>query len=63
MINGAPMVFHCGDLWATVREIEGRGVEFDGNVVNTGFGLMTHFRMLGGVRAMLYQPHYRKGVG
>ena len=46
-----------------IEELEGRGVEFDGEVVDTGFGLTTHFRMPGGVRAQLCQPHYRKGAG
>ena len=55
--------FYCDDLRATVAELEGRGVEFDGDVADAGFGLMTHFRMSGGVRVMLYQPHYRKGAG
>ena len=47
--------FYCDDLQATVAELESRGVEFDGDVVDAGFGLMTHFRMPGGVRVMLYQ--------
>ena len=55
--------FYCDDIRATVAELEGRGVEFDGEVVNAGFGLVTHFRMPGGVRVMLYQPHYEKGAG
>ena len=46
--------FYCDDLRATVAELEGRGVEFDGDIVDTGFGLMTHFGMPGGVRVMLY---------
>ena len=29
--------FYCGDLWATVAELEGRGVEFDGEAVDAGF--------------------------
>lgn len=36
-------------------------VAFDGDVVDAGFGLMSHFKMPGGVRVMLYLPHYRKG--
>ena len=55
--------FYCDDIRATVAELEGRGVEFDGDVVDAGFGLATHIRMPGGVRAQLYQPHYRKGSG
>ena len=63
MIKGVHTMFHCEDFLATVAEMEGRGIAFDGDVVEAGFGLMTHFRMPGGVRVMLYQPHYRKGVG
>lgn len=62
ILNGE-ISFYCGDLRATIEELESRGVEFDGEVVDAGFGLTTHFKMPGGVRAQLYQPHYRKGAG
>ena len=55
--------FYCEDIRATVAELEGRGVEFEGEVADAGFGLAIHFTMPGGVRAQLYQPHYRKGGG
>ena len=55
--------FYCEDIEATVAELEGRGVAFDGEVVDAGFGLAVHFTMPGGVRTQLYQPHYRKGAG
>ena len=55
--------FYCEDIQATVVELKGRGVEFDREVFDAGFGLATHFTMPGGVRAQLYQPHYRKGAG
>jgi len=54
--------FYCEDIQATVAELEGRGVAFDGEVVDEGFGLAVHFTMPGGVSAQLYQPHYRKGA-
>ena len=54
--------FYCDDIRATVTELEGRGVEFDSEVVDAGFGLATRFKMPGGVSAQLYQPHYRKGT-
>ena len=53
--------FYCDDLRATMAELEGRGVELDGEVTDAGFGLVTHIEMPGGVRAQLYQPRYRKG--
>ena len=55
--------FYCEDIRTTVAELEDRGVEFEGDVVDAGFGLAAHFTMPGGVRAQLYQPHYRKGAG
>lgn len=52
--------FYCDDLDKTIAELTGRGVEFDGGVVDAGFGRVTHFFMPGGVRVQLYQPFYNK---
>ena len=65
--HGAPagthdISFYCDDLRATVAELEGRGVTFDGEVADAGFGLAIGFEMPGGVRVQLYQPHYDKGA-
>ncbi len=53
--------FYCDDIQATVSELKGRGLVFDGEVTDQGFGLVTDFKMPGGVRVQLYQPYYRKG--
>ena len=53
--------FYCDDIRATVEDLAHRGVEFDGDVTDQGFGLVTYFKMPGGVRVQLYQPYYRKG--
>ena len=45
---------------ATVAELKGRGVEFDGPVEDRGFGLVTSFTMPGHVTVELYQPRYTK---
>src|SRR5262245_20553926 len=63
--NGAPsgthnISFYCDDLQRTVAELKERGVEFSGDIVDEGFGLVTHFKMPGDFAVMLYQPHYRK---
>ena len=52
--------FYCDDIRATVAELGGRGVVFDGEVTDQGFGLVTYFRMPGNARVQLYQPYYRK---
>jgi hypothetical protein len=45
---------------ATVAELKGRGVTFDHEIEDRGYGLVTHFTMPGGVRVQLYQPKYEK---
>ena len=52
--------FYCDDIEQTVAELEGRGVEFTGGIVDQGFGLVTHFTMPGNVEVNLYQPRYSK---
>jgi len=51
--------FYCKDVAAAVAELKSRGVEFTDEVTDQGFGLVTHFRMPGGVTAQLYEPRYR----
>lgn len=52
--------FCCDDLPATVAELKARGVEFFDDVVDEGFGLVTHYRMPGGVTVQLYEPAYER---
>ena len=52
--------FYCDDIHATVAELKGRGVVFDGEVADAGFGLAIRLEMPGGVRVQIYQPHYQK---
>jgi catechol 2,3-dioxygenase-like lactoylglutathione lyase family enzyme len=64
--HGAPagthdVSFYCDDIRQTVAELRAKGVEFLGDVIDQGFGLVTRFRMPGGVEAQLYQPLYTKG--
>ena len=52
--------FYCDDIHATVAELKDRGVMFDDEVVDQGYGLVTHFTMPGDVKVDLYQPHYSR---
>lgn len=63
--HGAPagthdISFYCEDLEETVSELEAKGVEFVGGIVDAGFGTVTHFKMPGGIKVQLYQPKYEK---
>jgi predicted enzyme related to lactoylglutathione lyase len=53
---------YCDDIHGTVAELEGRGVEFDQEVEDHGFGFVTFFTMPGGVQIQLYEPKYEKGA-
>jgi hypothetical protein len=54
--------FFCDNIQTTVAELKGRGVEFVDDIADHGYGLVTHFRMPGGVQVQLYQPRYQKSV-
>ncbi len=63
--GGAPsgthdISFYCDDIERTVAELQARGVEFSGPVVDRGYGLVTFFRVPGGFEVQLYQPRYSK---
>ena len=67
-VEGAPagthdISFYCDDIQKTVAELQRRGVEFTAGIADRGYGLVTHFKMPGGVEAQLYQPRYSKKKG
>jgi catechol 2,3-dioxygenase-like lactoylglutathione lyase family enzyme len=65
--QGAPsgthnISFYCDDIAKTVAELKGRGVEFTDAVADHGYGLVTHFKMPGGLNVQLFQPRYKKNA-
>src|SRR3954468_13210477 len=63
--RGAPpgthdISFYCDDITKTVAELKGRRVEFTDPVADHGYGLVTYFKMPGGMKVQLYQPRYMK---
>ena len=52
--------FYCDDLQATVSELKSRGVGFEGEPVDAGFGIVTRISVPGGISVQLYQPYYEK---
>ena len=51
--------FYCDEIEKTVKTLKKRGVKFIGGIADQGYGLVTHFKMPGGVEVQLYQPRYR----
>ncbi len=64
--NGQPLSgthdvsFYCDDIHGTVAELKSRGVPFDQDVADHGYGFVTYFTMPGGVKVQLYEPKYQK---
>jgi hypothetical protein len=56
----ADISFYCDDIHETVRELQGRGVEFTQPVEDHGYGLVTYFRVPGDFTVQLYEPKYAK---
>jgi catechol 2,3-dioxygenase-like lactoylglutathione lyase family enzyme len=60
--SGTPHIsFYCDNIYESVAMLKARGVEFEGDVQDHGYGLVTHFRVPGGFSIQLYQPRYVKG--
>ncbi len=51
--------FFCDEIDSTVAELRARGVDFDDEITDVGYGQAIHFTMPGGVKVELYQPAYR----
>jgi len=52
--------FFTDDIDATIAELKSRGVKFDDEIADHGYGFVTHLTMPGGVRVQIYQPKYAK---
>jgi hypothetical protein len=52
--------FYCDDIQGTVAGMKSRGVTFDKEIADHGYGFVTYFTMPGGVRVQLYEPKYAK---
>lgn len=52
--------FYCDDIQSTVAELRSRGVEFEMDPADHGYGWVTYFSMPGGVSVQLYEPKYQK---
>jgi hypothetical protein len=52
--------FYCDDIQGTVSDLRSRGVEFDADPQDHGYGYVTYFTMPGDVRVQLYEPKYEK---
>jgi hypothetical protein len=52
--------FYTDDLQKTVADMRSRGVQFDDEIADRGFGYVVHLTMPGDVKVQIYQPKYQK---
>ncbi len=52
--------FYCDDIHGTVADMKSRGVAFNGDVEDHGYGLVTYFEAPGEITVQLYEPRYVK---
>ena len=50
--------FYCDSIEQTVKELKAKGVTFEGDIQDQGYGLVTHFTVPGNFSIQLYQPKY-----
>lgn len=54
--------FMCDEIAATVAELHAKGVKFDGEPVDRGWGIVCMMTLPGDVRMMLYQPRHATAI-
>ena len=50
--------FLCDDIEATMAELRAKGLEFDREPEDQGFGLVTNLLLPGDLKVLLYQPRH-----
>ncbi|MGI9595270.1 MAG: VOC family protein [Acidimicrobiales bacterium] len=52
----------CDDLDATIDELRGKGIEFQGEPEDQGFGIIINMVLPGGVIMQLYEPRHATAI-
>ena len=56
------MSLMCDDIVATVAELRGKGVQFEGEPQEQRWGIVVTMSLPGDVKMMLYQPHHALAI-
>jgi hypothetical protein len=52
----------CDDIEATMAELRTKGIEFDGDPADEGFGIGATMLLPGGARLFLYEPRHKTAI-
>lgn len=55
--------FMCDDINRTVRELKAKGISFDGEPEDEGWGISITMKLPGGVEMLLYEPRHPIAAG
>ena len=56
------LTFMCDDLGATVEELRGKGIAFEGEPQAAGFGTTITMVLPGAVKVLLYEPRHPTAI-
>ena len=54
--------FMCDDIRATITDLTSKGVVFEGEPENRGFGIAVNMVLPGGVHVVLYEPRHATAI-
>ncbi|MBM3770024.1 MAG: VOC family protein [Acidimicrobiia bacterium] len=54
--------FMCDDIHATVADLTAKGISFEGEPRDEGYGITIMMTLPGGVRVQLYQPRHAMAI-
>jgi hypothetical protein len=54
--------FMCDDIHATVADLRTKGIQFDGEPKDEGYGITVTMTLPGGVEVMLYEPRHAMAI-
>jgi catechol 2,3-dioxygenase-like lactoylglutathione lyase family enzyme len=52
----------CDDIGATMDELRAKGIEFRGEPVNRGWGIVVTMVLPGGLEMLLYEPRHETAI-
>ena len=56
------ITFMCDDLGETIAELSVKGIEFDGEPHDEGWGVVTTMVLPGDLRVLLYEPRHTTAI-
>src|SRR5690242_450947 len=56
------LTFMCDDIRATIADLSSKGIAFEGEPQESGFGIVVTMVLPGGVKVMLYEPRHPTAI-